>query len=114
MPANTPTADAKEKQRAVVLIEAAGLLLRSAVPLLEQAAALAHPVAQYRLALIYLLVDSNGAASQKACPLIEQSLIHGFAPSALLASSWCSEFTQTAEYQANAVHLSGAAFLSTG
>lgn len=36
---------------------------------------------------------------EKACPLFEQSLIHGFAPPALEIASWCFAFTETARYQ---------------
>ena len=72
--------------------------LQTAVPLLEQAAALEHPIAQYRLALIYLGYLPQGT-EEKACTLLEKSLSHGFAPPAVTIASACSAYTDTPEYQ---------------
>ncbi|MBD9585640.1 hypothetical protein IB254_01090 [Pseudomonas sp. PDM03] len=99
VPSNFPTASAEEKQRSMALVDEAGVLLRPAITLLEQAAALEHPVAQYRLALIYVMLHPSDVIKEKACPLFEQSLVHGFAPAALEISSWCVAFTDTVQYQ---------------
>lgn len=98
--ANTPTASAEEKKRSLALAEEAGALLKPAITLLEQAAAFDHPVAQYRLGLIYVMVYSSEVIKEKACPLFEQSLAHGFAPPALEISSWCWAYTDTPLYRA--------------
>lgn len=97
--AETPTTGAQEKERSLSLAGEAGLLLKQAMPLLEQAAALGHPVAQYRLGLIYVMLSPSEVIKEKACPLFEQSLAQGFAPPALEMSSWCVAFTDTPEYQ---------------
>ena len=97
--ANTPTASAEEKKRSLALIDEAGALLKPAITLLEQAAALDHPVAQYRLGLIYVMLYPGEVIKEKACPLFEQSLAHGFAPPALEISSWCFAYTDTPLYQ---------------
>lgn len=73
--------------------------LQIAVPLLEQAAAVEHPVAQYRLALIYLGYSPEGN-QEKACRLLEKSLSHGFAPPAVVIESACYAYADTPEYQA--------------
>jgi hypothetical protein len=99
VPANTPTASAEEKKRSWALIDEAGALLKPAITLLEQAAALDHPVAQYRLGLIYVMLYPNEVIKEKACPLFEKSLAHGFAPPALGISSWCLAYTDTPQYQ---------------
>lgn len=73
--------------------------LQIAVPLLEQAAAVEHPIAQYRLALIYLGYSPEGN-QEKACRLLEKSLSHGFAPPAVVIESACYAYADTPEYQA--------------
>jgi TPR repeat protein len=72
--------------------------LQIAVPLLEQAAALEHPVAQYRLALIYLTYSPRGS-EEEACTLLEKSLGHGFAPPAVTIASACFAYTDAPEYR---------------
>ena len=100
VPANFPTASTQERERAMVLMQEAGELLKPAVALLEQAAALDHPVAQHRLAMIYiLLLSPTEVIKEKACPLMERSLAQGFAPPALGISSFCWEFTDTPQYK---------------
>lgn len=99
VPANTPTASAEEKKRSWALIDEAGELLKPAIALLEQAAALDHPVAQYRLGLIYVMLYPSEVIKEKACPLFEKSLAHGFAPPALEISSWCLAYSGTPLYQ---------------
>lgn len=99
IPADTPTASAEEKKHALALAEEAGALLKPAIPLLEQASSLNHPVAQYRLGLIYVMLSPVDLIKEKACPLFEKSLVHGFAPPALGIPSWCWEFTDTPQYQ---------------
>lgn len=99
IPSNFPTASNEDRERSLAMADEAGLLLKPAISLLEQAAALEHPVAQYRLALIYVLLYSSDVIKEKACPLFEQSLVHGFAPPALEISSWCLAFIDTAEYR---------------
>ncbi|UFH50496.1 tetratricopeptide repeat protein [Pseudomonas sp. KNUC1026] len=100
IPADTPTASTEEKEHAMALAEEAGALLKPAIALLEQAVTFDHPVAQYRLGLIYIMVYPSEVVTEKACPLFEQSLAHGFAPPALEMSSWCIPYTDTPEYQA--------------
>lgn len=99
VPGNTPTASAEEKKRSLALVDEAGAKLKPAIALLEQAAALDHPVAQYRLGLIYVMLYPAELIKEKACPLFEKSLIHGFAPPALEIASWCFAFTETTGYQ---------------
>lgn len=72
--------------------------LKLAVPLLEQASGFEHPVAQYRLALIYL--TAPGDYREKACSLLEKSLSHGFSPPAVEIASFCYEFSDKPEYEA--------------
>jgi hypothetical protein len=55
---------------------------------------------QYRLGLIYVMVYPSEVIKEKACPLFEQSLAHGFAPPALEISSWCLAYTDTPLYRA--------------
>ncbi|MCE0463807.1 SEL1-like repeat protein [Pseudomonas uvaldensis] len=97
--ADTPAASAEEKERSLALAAEAGALLRPAMALLEQAASLNHPVAQYRLGLIYAVLYPSEVIKEKACPLFERSLAQGFAPPALNISYWCPAFTDTSEYQ---------------
>ncbi|MDO7896603.1 hypothetical protein [Pseudomonas citrulli] len=97
--ADTPTASTEEKERSLALAAEGGSLLKPAIALLEQAAALDHPIAQYRLGLLYVLLYPNEVIKEKACPLFERSLAQGFAPPALNISYWCLAFTDTPEYQ---------------
>lgn len=97
--ADTPTTSEEERQRSLTLAEEGGALLKPAFTLLEQAAALDHPVAQYRLGLIYAMLSPSEVIKEKACPLFERSLAQGFAPPALEIASWCLAFTDTPEYQ---------------
>ncbi|MEN5305375.1 hypothetical protein [Pseudomonas sp. TWI628] len=99
VPTNAPSANAEEKERSMALVDEAGALLKPAITLLEQAATLGHPVAQYRLGLIYVMLYPSDVIKEKACPLFEQSLAHGFAPPALEISSWCLKFIDTPQYQ---------------
>ncbi|MDY7532149.1 hypothetical protein RGV33_10690 [Pseudomonas sp. Bout1] len=99
VPANFPTASADEKKRSQALVEEAGESLKPAIKLLEQAAALDHPVAQHRLAMIYVLFYPIDVIKEKACPLLERSFLQGFAPPALQLSSFCYELTNTPEFQ---------------
>ncbi|MHC8338859.1 hypothetical protein [Pseudomonas sp. HLT2-19-2] len=99
LPVEFPTANEDEKKRLLARAEEAGALLKPAITLLEQAAALDHPVAQYRLGLIYVMLYPSKVIEEKACPLFEQSLAHGFAPPALGIASWCLAFTNTPQYQ---------------
>ncbi|GAB7528908.1 hypothetical protein PS3A_13170 [Pseudomonas sp. 3A(2025)] len=96
----TPSASDEEKRHAQALAAEAGVQLKPAIALLEQAASLDHPVAQHRLGLIYVMFDSNEALNEKACRLFEKSLVQGFAPPALLISSMCHTITRTPRYQA--------------
>jgi len=97
--ADTPTASAEEKERSLALAAEGGELLTPAIALLEQAAALDHPVAQYRLGLIYVMLYPSEVIKEKACPLFQRSLAQGFAPPALNISYWCLAFSDTPEYQ---------------
>ncbi|EDO26900.1 predicted protein [Nematostella vectensis] len=98
VPADTPRANTEVKKQAMVLIEAAGQQLKVALPLLEQASALGHPVAQYRLALIYEYELNNAETEPKVCPLLLQSVGQGFAPSALMVDVYCPEFAASADF----------------
>lgn len=97
--ADTPTTSAEEKERSLTLAQEGGALLKPAFTLLEQAAALDHPVAQYRLGLIYVMLSPNDVIKEKACPLFERSLAQGFAPPALEIAYWCLAFTDTPQYE---------------
>ena len=96
----TPETSAEEKQRSLDIAAQAGQMLKPAMPLLEQAAALDHPVAQYRLGMIYVLLAPSEVIREKACPLFERSLSRGFAPPALVMVSFCPAYTDTPEYKA--------------
>lgn len=100
IPGNFPKLSPEEKAHFVDVSGEAGLAFRSAIPLLEQAAMLNHPVAQYRLAQVYGLVLPDDAISEKVCPLLEKSLAQGFAPPALDIVSWCIPYSDTADFQA--------------
>ncbi|MEE1925340.1 hypothetical protein V0R50_26525 [Pseudomonas sp. 148P] len=95
----TPGTSAEEKRRSLDSAAEAGETLKPAIPLLEQAAALDHPVAQYRLGLIYVLLEPNDVTREKACSLFERSLGRGFAPPALEIASFCPAYTDTPEYK---------------
>ncbi|BBH34080.1 hypothetical protein [Pseudomonas sp. St290] len=97
--AETPTTSAEEKKRSLALAEEGGMLLKPAFALLEQAAALDHPIAQYRLGLIYVMLSPSEVITEKACPLFERSLAQGFAPPALQIAYWCLAFTDTPQYE---------------
>ncbi len=88
-----------EEQQSLHLIEEAGALIQPAMALLEKAAVYDHPVALYRLGLIYLQIYPTGQAQQEACPLFEKSLARGFAPPAVPIASWCIPYTDRTEYQ---------------
>ena len=93
VPFNFPQANAEDKRRGLELSEEAGGFIASAIPLLEQASELGHPVAQYRLALLYYLFNySIDETRAKVCPLVQRSFAHGFAPSALIFSNACWDF----------------------
>ncbi|WAC44623.1 hypothetical protein OU997_20780 [Pseudomonas sp. SL4(2022)] len=98
VPADTPRANTEVKKQAMVLIEAAGQQLKVALPLLEQASALGHPVAQYRLALIYEYEFNTPETEPKVCPLLLQSVGQGFAPPALMVAVYCPEFAASADF----------------
>lgn len=99
VPANFPSASAEEKKRSHALLDEAAGSLKPAIALLEQAATLDHPVAQHRLAMIYVLFYPIEEIREKACPLFLSSFRQGFAPPALQLSSFCFEFTGTPEFQ---------------
>lgn len=98
VPADMPRASAEVKKQGMTLIEAAGQQLKIAIPLLEQASALGHPVAQYRLALIYNYEVNTPETDPKVCPLLQQSVSQGFAPPALMVDIYCPEFAARADF----------------
>jgi hypothetical protein len=102
VPFNFPKANVEDKKRGLELSEEAGRDIGSAIPLLEQASELGHPVAQYRLALIYYLFNySIDETRAKVCPLVQQSFAHGFAPSALIVSNACWDFPGEKDFNSN-------------
>mgnify|MGYP006183660743 FL=1 len=98
VPADMPRANAEVKKQAMVLLEAAGQQLKIARPLLEQASALGHPVAQYRLALIYKYEVNTPETDPKVCTLLQQSVSQGFAPPALMVNIYCPEFAASDDF----------------
>ncbi|WP_313118036.1 hypothetical protein [Ectopseudomonas guguanensis] len=98
VPADMPRANAEVKKQGMILIEAAGQQLKVAIPLLEQASALGHPVAQYRLASIYNYEVHTPETYPKVCPLLQQSVSQGFAPPALMVDIYCPEFAASADF----------------
>lgn len=95
----TPSTSAEERDRSLALAAQAGEQLKPATALLEQAAALDHPVAQYRLGLLYVqLMRPSEVIEEKACPLFEQSLGHGFAPPAVEINTWCLDYARSPRY----------------
>lgn len=100
IPATPPTASAEVRARAEALSIEAGAFLKPAIKLLDQAVALDHPVAQYRLGLIYAIIYPLDAVQANACPLFERSVAQGFAPAALLIPSYCWAFSDTPQFQA--------------
>lgn len=79
-------------------VQALGHTLEPAVALLEKAAVLNHPVAQYRLALHYITYLPVADIPKAACPLLESSIRQGFAPAALGVVSWCPGFAASTEF----------------
>ncbi|WP_371919509.1 sel1 repeat family protein [Pseudomonas sp. SDI] len=83
----------------VTQVEALGRTLEPAVDLLDKAAELHHPVAQYRLALHYIAYLPTAKISTAACPLLDASLAQGFAPAALAIDSWCPSLRNAPGYR---------------
>lgn len=98
VPADMPRANAEVKKQGMNLIEAAGQQLKIAIPLLEEASALGHPVAQYRLASIYNYEVNTPETDPKVCPLLQQSVSQGFAPPALMVNIYCPKFAASADF----------------
>jgi len=80
-------------------VQALDQTLQPAVALLQRAALLRHPVAEYRLALHYITHLPAGQISAEACPLLQSSLGQGFAPAALEIVNWCPDQLQSREYR---------------
>ncbi|GGJ48919.1 hypothetical protein [Pseudomonas avellanae] len=93
------TASEQEKKHSLDLVDEGAASLKPAIALLEQAVTFGHPVAQYRLGLIYTMLYESDVIKEKACPLFEQSLAQGFAPPALQIASWCLTLTDKTKYQ---------------
>ena len=73
--------------------------LPTAVALLKKSVALGHPVAQYRLALYYMTYLPATQIPEAACPLLEASLQHGFAPPAPAIATWCPPYNASPAYR---------------
>jgi len=73
--------------------------LPTAVALLKKSVELGHPVAQYRLALYYTTYLPAAQIPDAACPLLEASLNHGFAPPATAIATWCSGYNASPAYR---------------
>lgn len=80
-------------------VQALGRSLEPAVNLLQKAAELNHPVAQYRLALHYITYLPAAEISSAVCPLLDASLHQGFAPAALAVEGWCPNLREQAGYR---------------
>ncbi|WP_374442431.1 hypothetical protein [Pseudomonas panipatensis] len=83
--------------------------LNQAIPLLNQAAAQKHPVAEYRLAQVLADFAQDAKSQQRACELLGDSLKQGFAPAALELETLCPEQAKRAQFlqQAEAAARSG-------
>lgn len=73
--------------------------LQPAVALLQRAALLKHPVAEYRLALHYITNLPTAQIAAEACPLLRSSIAQGFAPAALEVANWCPELRNSSEFR---------------
>lgn len=95
LPLNAPPND----QELIRKVQSLDQTLQPAVALLQRAALLKHPVAEYRLALHYITYLPSEQIAAEACPLLRSSLAQGFAPAALEVMNWCSELRDSAEYR---------------
>jgi hypothetical protein len=73
--------------------------LPTAVAMLKKAVELGHPVAQYRLALYYVAYLPAAQIPDAACPLLEASLMQGFAAPAPAIATWCPPYNTSSEYR---------------
>lgn len=80
-------------------VQALDQTLQPAVALLQRAALLQHPVAEYRLALHYITHLPAGQIAAEACPLLRSSIAQGFAPAALEVVNWCPEVLEDSTYR---------------
>jgi hypothetical protein len=86
-------------QELIRKVQALDQTLQPAVALLQRAALLQHPVAEYRLALHYITHLPADQISAEACPLLHSSIVQGFAPAALEIVNWCPDLLQNGEYR---------------
>ncbi len=75
-------------------VQALDQTLQPAVALLQRAALLQHPVAEYRLALHYITHLPAAQIAAEACPLLRSSIAQGFAPAALEVVNWCPDLLE--------------------
>ncbi|MCU1724410.1 sel1 repeat family protein [Pseudomonas sp. 5P_5.1_Bac1] len=94
-----PTDTAPNDQELIRKVQSLDQALQPAVALLQRAALLHHPVAEYRLALHYITHLPVNQISAEACPLLRSSLSQGFTPAALEVGNWCPELRNSAEYR---------------
>lgn len=80
-------------------VQALDQTLQPAVALLQRAALLQHPVAEYRLALHYITHLPAGQIAAEACPLLRSSIAQGFAPAALEVVNWCPDLLEDRAYR---------------
>lgn len=94
-----PVNAAPNDQDLIRKVQALDQTLQPAVALLQRAALLHHPVAEYRLALHYITDLPTDQIAVEACPLLHSSLAQGFAPAALEVGNWCPDLRDNAEYR---------------
>ena len=94
-----PLDAAPNDQELIRKVQSLDQALQPAVALLQRAALLRHPVAEYRLALHYITYLPADQISAEACPLLRSSLAQGFAPAALEVANWCPDLNSSAEYR---------------
>jgi len=94
-----PLDAARNDQDLIRKVQALDQTLQPAVALLQRAALLQHPVAEYRLALHYITYLPADQIAAEACPLLRSSIAQGFAPAALEVVNWCPDLRNDAEYR---------------
>lgn len=94
-----PLDAAPNDQELIRKVQSLDQTLQPAIALLQRAALLSHPVAEYRLALHYITHLPSDQIAAEACPLLRSSIAQGFAPAALEIANWCPELRGSIEYR---------------